>query len=340
MKTYIAGALATLGIFLAFGMRSTENVAPIFEPQKSGLKTSEISMLVVGDIMLGRNVQLLSEREGSDYPFRNISEYLSKFDITSGNLEGSIIENATRTPAYTFKLSFPTSSPLALKRAGFNLFSLANNHTVDFGQDGYKETTSWLSKEELDYFGSPVSEGRGYVKRLERGGKSFAFFGYNATYPSFNEEAALADISAERAEFPDELIFVFMHWGEEYSLSANDFQKQLARKIIDAGSTAIFGSHPHVVEEVEVYKNRAIFYSLGNFIFDQYFSKDTQEELMVGVKVGDKNISYELIPVESKKSQPELMTPDIARIWLKELSARSDIAVSAAVSLGFLDLPL
>ena len=288
--------------------------------------------------MLGRNVQLLGERFGEDYPFEKVKDLLAQYDVAVGNLEGPVVAGAPRTPANSFKFAFPTSSPMALRAAGFNLVSLANNHTVDFGQKGYEETVGRLAEEGISSFGHPISGSAAYVKRIEQKNKKIAFFGYNATYPSLDEKSALSEISGERESSPDQLIFIFIHWGEEYSLSAGDSQKKLAHEFIDAGATAVIGSHPHVVQEFELYKNRPVFYSLGNFIFDQYFSKETQEGLMVSAKIFETKIVYEFLPIVSIKSQPGIIESALGAEWFGGFLERSGM-VPASYE-GSFELPL
>jgi poly-gamma-glutamate synthesis protein (capsule biosynthesis protein) len=99
-----------------------------------------------------------------------------------------------------------------------------------------------------------------------------------------------------------------MHWGIEYKNISNDAQRNLAHLLIDKGVDAVIGAHPHVVEEAELYKNKPIFYSLGNFIFDQYFSEETQEGLSVGLILQDGAVkSAYLFPMYGVKSQVQLM---------------------------------
>jgi poly-gamma-glutamate synthesis protein (capsule biosynthesis protein) len=320
-------------------MRSANEAVPVFAPEGDA-RTRELSMLVVGDLMLGRNVQVLGERYGSDYPFTGISGVLKNYDIVAGNLEGPVVEGAPRTPANSFRFAFQPASLSALVSAGFNMLSLANNHTFDFGKSGYEETSVRLYGAGAGVFGHPLYEGGEFVGSMEKGGRTLAFFGYNATYPSFHEEAAFTDIAARRASRPDELIFVFPHWGEEYSLSENDLQEKIARGFIDAGATAVFGSHPHVAQGVEIYKNRAIFYSLGNFVFDQYFSKETQEGLMISARIKEAEVAYELLPVAVSASRPELMDGAAREKWLGTLAARSGEDAAKFVMVGSFALPI
>ncbi|TSC60566.1 MAG: hypothetical protein LiPW15_444 [Parcubacteria group bacterium LiPW_15] len=336
---YLFGAiLLATGLFFIPAVEIQIESPQLDEGVMETKEEEPLSLIFAGDIMLGRNVQLLGERYGEDYPFEKVKDLLGQYDIVVGNLEGPIVLGAPRTMSYSFKFAFPTSSPGVLKAAGFNLLSLANNHTVDFGSRGYEETVARLSEEGINSFGHPISGDAFYVRRLEQNGKNLAFFGYNATYPSFKKDQTLSDVAAERISSSDELIFIFMHWGEEYSSSSNAFQKQLGRELVDAGATAVIGSHPHVVQEFEIYKNRPIFYSLGNFIFDQYFSEETQEGLMVSMKIFETKIVYEFLPIVSVKSQPANIESAFEAEWFGGFIRRSGI-VPASYEGGF-ELPL
>jgi poly-gamma-glutamate synthesis protein (capsule biosynthesis protein) len=106
-------------------------------------------------------------------------------------------------------------------------------------------------------------------------------------------------------------------------LTQNNVQRTLAHRLIDSGADLILGSHPHVVQGIESYHGRFIFYSLGNFIFDQYFSLETQEGLMVRLEISGNDINYRLLPVESTRSQPRMMPAARKKEWLIDLASRS-----------------
>ncbi|NTU99490.1 CapA family protein, partial [Candidatus Falkowbacteria bacterium] len=104
-----------------------------------------------------------------------------------------------------------------------------------------------------------------------------------------------------------DFVVVNIHWGVEYKHDFSKKQQTVGHALIDAGADAIIGHHPHVTQGIEVYNNKPIFYSLGNFIFDQYFSKDTQEGFAVGLFVGNGTTTAHLFPLKEKKAIPELM---------------------------------
>ncbi|HFC36337.1 MAG TPA: hypothetical protein ENJ49_01525, partial [Candidatus Moranbacteria bacterium] len=121
-----------------------------------------------------------------------------------------------------------------------------------------------------------------------------------------------------------DFIVVYSHWGREYKLVNSERQQKLAHQFIDAGADLIIGAHPHVVQPIEIYKNKAIFYSLGNFVFDQYFSDNVRSILGVGVLLENKKIKFTLIPLFKRKNgELEWMTGEQQKNFLQNLSERS-----------------
>jgi poly-gamma-glutamate synthesis protein (capsule biosynthesis protein) len=111
----------------------------------------------------------------------------------------------------------------------------------------------------------------------------------------------------------------------EYEHQFNTTQQELAHQIIDAGADIIIGHHPHVVQGMEIYKNKPIFYSLGNFVFDQYFSEDTQQELGVGIHYEQGNYQIYLFPILSTGSQLSLMKAGERDVFLNKFIDWSEI---------------
>ena len=267
----------------------------------------------VGDVMLGRYVATLMGRYGPDYPFEKVSDSLSAADAVVGNLEGAITPNQPQAASTSMLFSFAPGVAEALADNNFQVLSLANNHSDNFGTSGFLSTERYLGDYSITPVGNPFSVDGKYVAVKFIGGKKFAFIAFNGTDPYFPESGRAMSLVADtkRAE-PDAFLIILVHWGDEYSLTENAAQQSLAHGFIDAGADMIIGAHPHVVEGIEKYKSKLIFCSLGNFIFDQYFSQDTQDELLVKLQFGGSGVAAELIPIRSVKSQPELMPAEQA----------------------------
>lgn len=294
-----------------------------------------VIIFAVGDIMLGRNVEGWMNDKGSDYPFAKIKSFFTGADMVVGNLEGPIRKNHSRTSTGSTTFNFKPEVVDALKSAGFTTLSLANNHTLDYGSASFEETRQHLREAGLEFFGHPREAEDAFVLRKEIQGRKFAFIGLQDVFASMDSKKAVALIKRVAAE-PVTTTIVSIHWGDEYKLVANKRQKTLAHDFVDAGADVVIGHHPHVVQNIELYKDRPIFYSLGNFIFDQYFSKETQEGLAFGLEFKSTNLSIRLYPVDIIKSQPTPMEDSRARDWLKALSSRSDAALSEAIRGGII----
>lgn len=307
---------------VVFGEKKTEEIfsSSTVEAFIEGAKT----ILLVGDIMLDRGVEDVIEQNSIYYPFQKISHFLRGIDIVFGNLEGPAVNNPPEFPANSLKFAF---NPEVIKGASwshFNLFSLANNHAPDMGKEGLAETKKWLRKYGIAFVGDPLS--------VSSNNLNFSFFRDNITFLAFNqifpfsdkEEKMIKAIKTVKSLNPDNFLIVSMHWGEEYKLINFPAQQRLAHKIIEAGADLIIGHHPHVVQNIEKYQGKLIFYSLGNFIFDQYFFPDTQQGLAVGLEIYPDWQVCRLFPLQINLSQPILMKQNKASEFLIQLARRSD----------------
>jgi len=299
-----------------------------------GVKT----ILLVGDIMLDREVENLIKQNSIYYPFQNISHFLRGIDIVFGNLEGPVVENPPEFPDDSLKFAF---NPEVIKGASwshFNLFSLSNNHTPDMGKEGLEETKEWLKKNWINFVGDPLS---GSLDNLNSSflRDNITFLAFNQIFPFMDkEEEIIKTIKAVKSLNPDNFLIVSLHWGEEYKLINSPVQQSLAHKIIEAGGDLIIGHHPHVVQNIEKYQGKLIFYSLGNFIFDQYFSPETQEGLAVGLEIYPDRLAFQLFPLQINLSQPILMERDKASEFLIQLANRSDNRLEDEIKSGIIKI--
>ena len=181
-----------------------------------------------------------------------------------------------------------------------------------------------MKKYGINFVGDPLS---GSSDNLNS-----AFLGDNITFLAFNqifpfmvqEEEIIKIIKTIKSLNPDNILIVSMHWGEEYKLINSPAQQKLAHRLIEAGADLIIGHHPHVVQNIEKYQEKLIFYSLGNFIFDQYFSPETQQGLAVGLEIYPDRLVCRLFPLQINLCQPALMEQNKASEFLIQLAKRSD----------------
>ncbi len=302
-------------------------------------KIEDRTLAFVGDIMLDRNVEKLMTEKGLIYPFEEIKSILKGFDYTVGNLEGIISENKQPYETNSLMFSFRKEAAQILKESHFNIMNLANNHSLNFGNKALNFTRTILNKAEVSSFGDPLNFTDKYILKNE----NFVFLGFNLTYGYVQQNLidAIAKVSNENA---NAFVILYLHWGNEYEEKSSPSQRELAHALIDRGVDLIIGSHPHVVQEIEKYhsgirnKDALIFYSLGNFVFDQYFSKETQEGLMVGFTKSTGSLQFTLIPVKLTNSQPQLMAQEEKSDFLSNLARKSSEELRKQIEKGEIDL--
>ena len=270
----------------------------------SGSSSETINLTFVGDIMLDRGVeQSVNKYSAGDYSFLfNNLDWLKNSDIVFANLEGSLSDKGEDLGGqYSFRMKPIALS--ALDQFGFNVLSVANNHAGDWGQEAFVDTLTRLSDFSILHPGGGLDQSEA-EKPAEMiiNDTRFGFLGFSDVGPAWlaasdqvpgillASDPKLVDIIRQASKTVDILIVSF-HFGNEYEEKANSRQRQLAQLAIDSGAKIVVGHHPHVVQEIEEYKNGLIAYSLGNFIFDQYFSEETMAGLVLQVEVSGKDIS-------------------------------------------------
>ena len=219
-----------------------------------------------GDCTLGCHMEhnragygfLLTVGDQYDYPFRNVKEWFENDDFTMVNLEGVLGDQGS--PAgkkYAFRGH--GSYVNILTQNSVEAVSLANNHTLDYGEAGYAETMRLLDEAGVPY----VEQNSGTLITLENG---VTVGIYGTVYNSIHQASPAEGISALKEQGADIVIYA-PHWGTEHSFRATPQQMELGRAAIDAGADIVYGCHPHVLQPIEEYENGVIYYSLGNFCF-------------------------------------------------------------------------
>lgn len=295
-----------------------------------------VPILFVGDIMLGRYVETLSRETGDEMrSFGKIQAFLQEHTVIA-NLEGPIPLAHTHTPNNGFSFSFSSSTPGVLKRGGVAAVSLANNHMFDKGRRGWEETKRALDTGDVAHFGGYAPTESDYFE-TKLGTTTIIVFGITMIATGWDESQAIEVTKKLRSERPEAYLIAYVHWGDEY-VAQNRFQQAFAHTLIKNGVNAIIGSHPHVVQGVEIYEGAPIFYSLGNFIFDQYWRDDLEDGLMVRLSIRGAAYTYELIPVRSERSIPRIAdTSEVERI-LGTVSGLSDDSLREQVLQGIVNV--
>lgn len=285
------------------------------EMPENGEKETKVKILFLGDLMLDRYVRETIDRKGISWMTQDIERLFWGQDLNIANLEGTITSNSSVSIGteiesknhlrFTFD---PDAAEKFLEKNRINIVNIGNNHVLNFGETGFLETKNNLENFGVEYFGDPKDADNFLVKNIN--GKKIALVNYNQFSEIGVEKTAEVVREAEKqAEF----VIVYAHWGSEYQLSQNKSQAEKAHAFIDAGADLIIGSHPHVVQPLEIYQGKIIFYSLGNFVFDQYFSEDTKTMLAVNVNIAKNNLEAVLIPLYQGRNGQIILADETKR---------------------------
>lgn len=285
-------------------------------------KVKQTSLGFAGDIMLGRTVEIEANiKEDHNYPFQFISEKTREVDIFFGNLENPIIRNC---PPHRSGFTFCANPEMidGLKYAGVDIVTLANNHTYNYGQGGFQETIEHLHENDI------LLTGDGKLEIRDKNGTTFGFVGIDKAQlgnPTLSEKEKDLILNSDKQV---DILIVAPHWGVEYKNVALPGVKNLAKELIALGADTIIGSHPHWVQEAEFFNQEGdrlkhqtardlkrpqsisfsnddkkvipVYYSLGNFVFDQMWSEETKKGLYV-------ELVYEGIKLVEVKEYPTYM---------------------------------
>lgn len=291
-------------------------------------KKENIKMVFFGDLMLDRAVRDKIDKKGNNI-LDDLKEkdFLRGYNIVAANLEGTVTEGGEHyEPINKYDFAFREEDVLSVIDLGFNYFTLANNHFNDQGNQGQIETREFLDKNNIPYagcFGEEVGECS--YKILEVNNKKIGMLGFSLLSgrieaPEFKEK--MFEV-VDKVKLEVDLVVVNLHWGNEYKTQFNSSQQKMAYELIDRGVDIIIGHHPHVTQGVEIYKSRPIFYSLGNFVFDQYFSEETQRGLAIGFDWDNEKLNINLYPFKSVISQVLLLENEGKTEFLGEIADRS-----------------
>ena len=275
---------------------------------------------VVGDMMLGRSITNKGSKNNYKNMFSGVSDLWKDSDYVAGNLECVLLDNTSdyEKNDKEIHINAETKTANVLKENGFTLVSLANNHLADFKAKGVVNTLDTLDKVGLKHVGA----GRNLTEAAEYdiqeiNGVKIATIAVSDIIPKdFAARDSKAGIlttktlkyyqAVKDASEKADLVIANIHWGVEYGMTETEAQQQLARNLINWGVDVVIGSHPHVLQPVEKYGDGIIFYSMGNFVFDQGWSR-TKDSMVLNYYVDENgNCSFEITPIRIKDGYPEV----------------------------------
>ncbi len=284
MKIYLG--FIVVGILFTYATFFIEKETPAL------VEDPHATILFGGDMMFDRSIRTAIETKGAAFIFSCIDPILSKADLVVANLEGPITDNMSRSQFsvpgdgnnYTF--TFPPSTAKLLFDHNIRMVNLGNNHMLNFSHDGLAQTKRYLNDAHVGFFGDPDVIDSERVARVNIRGIPFSFVNWS-DWTSETTDITAATVHTEA--LAGRTVVVYTHWGEEY-VPATAREKRLAHDFINQGAEIVVGSHPHVVQEHELYNGKHIYYSLGNMIFDQYWTYAVDHGLMLEIIFGKSGV--------------------------------------------------
>lgn len=304
LMLFVSVSLLTFGLNVSEKstreIKKSEDVLVQGVADVDGVEKARTEIVLVGDIMLGRSVMGVSlDKDNPEYPFEKVRDELGGADIVFANLENPVIDNC---PQHDDGYIFCASPEMleGLKRANVNVVSLANNHSLNYGKEGLEETVKYLEMSEIK------ATGLGELVKVENKGISFGFLGFEyVSKAPKQEDYDLVESSSRKTD----VLIVGIHWGVEYTPEPTNSQRVWAQKFIENGAGMVIGHHPHWVQISEEINSKPVYYSLGNFVFDQMWSEETKKGLAVRlIFEGDEIVKKEELPTYmSSFAQPEFV---------------------------------
>lgn len=274
----------SLGVFFGKWKLSKEKLLnnafnfSITTPKPTPVLDNKITLIAVGDVLLARKVNYkMVSMNNFNWPFEKTADILKSSDFTFANLESPIVENCKPTET-GMVFCGDKRAVFGLVFAGFDGFNLANNHSLNYGKEGLSQTKGVLTSAQIGFFGNDD------VLRKEIKGVKFSFLGFNEVglgQKAYQDLISQVVLKIKSEKEVSDFIVVSFHWGNEYTEEISPRQKELAHLAIDSGAGLVVGHHPHWIQGKEEYQGKFIFYSLGNFVFDQMWSEKTKEGLIV-----------------------------------------------------------
>ncbi|MBG9736385.1 CapA family protein [Paenibacillus alvei] len=258
-------------------------------------KEATVRLTFVGDMMMSGRVEDVVKDKGYDFPYYYAKSLLQDADLAIGNLETPLTTGGKPADNKLFVYKSSPKMAQVMADAGIDIVNLANNHSMDQGEEGLLDTFQALKAANVSYIGAGKNSKEAYTPLIvERNGIKLAFLGLSRVIPDDSwyawknkpgvattyegtKERAAESIKAAKKEA--DIVVVIAHWGEERTDEPNAKQKELAKLFVDSGADLIVGGHPHVVQGFEQQQDSWIAYSMGNFIFTQAENPKTWETM-------------------------------------------------------------
>ncbi len=289
------------------------------------------SVLFVGDVMLGRAVEDKINAIGPKL-FDGVRSLQKSATHVVCNFESAMAIPHVRTPDFGFQFSVSEDAVALLSDAGVTHANLANNHALDYNEDGYTNAYRILREHNITSFGAPKDTTASSTTIFTVNGVAIGLIGIHAVWGD-PDRAVLAKSLSELSRVTDRQIVV-VHWGIEYEPTHSKAQEELAEFLVSNGADVIIGHHPHVIQDIALVRGVPVFYSLGNYVFDQYWGSDVTTGLAVRMTMVTDSLRFELVPISITRAVPHVLEGDERTTVLTSLAKRSDIQLSGDIARG------
>ncbi len=240
----------------------------------AALAERTLTLTFVGDCTIGGEERVRYEdysfdaylaRYGYDYLFKGVQSVIGSDDLTIANLEGVFKESESDKVTKTYNFRGPKHFVNVLTSSSIEAVSIANNHSLDYGPYGQKQTILTLDTAGVPWFGTNNAIHRTWI--YENGNVRIGFFAAEPSHWFYNNRELIISQMNGLKDAGCQVIVAIMHGGQEYSPRRVESQEKFAQRIIEYGADIVVGHHPHVLQGIDVVNGRTICYSLGNFVF-------------------------------------------------------------------------
>jgi poly-gamma-glutamate synthesis protein (capsule biosynthesis protein) len=288
-----------------------------------------VTIAGAGDVNFGDGVTPYISSGGVDYPWESASAVFKNSDLGFVNLECCISSGGSPAPGKAFTFRGPADSATGLSSAGVRVVSLANNHSKDFGTGALLETLAHLKENDVAFCGAGNNSDEAYSPAvLTAHGRKVAFLAFTAVVPdgwaatesnpgcavTFDHDRVASAIRDAKAK--SDYVVASFHWGMELATSPDADQRGLAHLAVDSGADLVLGHHPHVVQGLELYRNRLIAYSLGNFIFSPPREISSKTFAVMAVLGPEGLVQAKIVPMFISACRPVIVSGGAATSWL------------------------
>lgn len=356
--------VAAVCVAIAYGCGgSTKKKAATSAPEPAGLGKAfasikaaadgNASVTACGDVNFGDGVTPSISAGGPDYPWSDASQVFAMSDLAFANLECCLSDRGSPVAGKEFTFRGPPECAGGMADAGIDVVSFANNHSKDWGTQAFLDTFTYLAQSGIKWCGAGNNSAEAFSPAvLETHGRKVAFLAYTWVVPdgwpagssspgvaTTNNPERVAE-SIRTAKSQADYVVASFHWGIELATSPNEEQRDLARMAVDNGADFVIGHHPHIVQGFEVYKNRLIAYSLGNFVFDPPREISAKTLTVTALLSPAGLIQARIVPMVISNCRPVILNGSSADSWLGTVAGYSrglGTTIYVKNSRGFID---